>query len=147
MIKFRYNGEPVGKGRPRVTARGGKFAHAYTPKKTKDFENDIRFAFNVANCEKTPVYDKDASLVAELTFAFEVPKSYSKKRRAACLSGEIGHTKKPDIDNVVKSVLDALEGGAFESDASVIWIFAEKKYAEEPYVDVKICEAGEYELR
>ena len=39
MISFRVEGEPIGKGRPRVTARGGKFAHAYTPKKTKDYED------------------------------------------------------------------------------------------------------------
>lgn len=140
MIKFRYDGEPVGKGRPRVTARGGKFAHAYTPKKTKDFENDIRFAFNVSNCEKVPVYDKDTSLIARMTFAFEVPKSYPKKKRAACLSGEIGHTKKPDTDNCIKAVLDALEGGAFETDASVVKIIAEKIYAKEPFVEVEIDE-------
>lgn len=138
MIRFRYHGEPVGKGRPRVTARGGKFAHAYTPKKTKDYEDAIRFEFVSGNCEPMPVYDKDTPLVAVMTFAFAVPKSYSKKTRAACLSGAIGHTKKPDTDNCVKSVLDALEGSAFESDASVIWIFAEKIYAEEPYVDVHI---------
>ena len=143
MIRFRYQGEPVGKGRPRVTARGGKFAHAYTPKKTKDFENDIRFAFNVSNCEKVPVYSKETSIVAYMVFAFGVPKSYSKKKREACLLGEVAHTKKPDIDNCIKAVLDALVGGAFEDDSQVVTIYAQKIYAEEPYVDVKICEAGE----
>ena len=141
MIHFRYNGEPVGKGRPRVTARGGKFAHAYTPKKTKDYEDAIRFEFISSNCEPMPVFDKDTPLVAVMTFAFAVPKSYSKKDREACLKGEKAHTKKPDTDNCVKSVLDALEGAAFESDASVTWIYAEKIYAEEPYVEVSILPA------
>lgn len=140
MVYFRYNGEPVGKGRPRVTARGGKFAHAYTPKKTKDFEDAIRFEFMAGNCEQMPVYKRDTPLVAEMTFAFEVPKSYSKKKREACLNGEIRHTRRPDTDNIVKSVLDALVGYAIEDDASVVKVVAEKKYAEESYVEVGIYE-------
>ena len=142
MIKFKYMGEPIGKGRPRVTARGGKFAHAYTPKRTKDFEDAIRFEFNASNCEKMPVYDKDIPLQAEMTFAFGVPKSYTKKKREACLKGNVMHTKKPDTDNVVKSVLDALTDAAFVDDSQIVKVTAEKIYAEEPFVEVKIYEYG-----
>lgn len=140
MIRFKYMGEPIGKGRPRVTARGGKFAHAYTPKRTKDFEDAIRFEFNASNCEKMPVYDKDIPLQAEMVFAFGVPKSYTKKKREACLNGEVMHTKKPDTDNVVKSVLDALTDAAFVDDSQIVKVTAEKIYAEEPYVEVAIYE-------
>lgn len=140
MIKFTYHGEPIGKGRPRVTARQGKFAHAYTPKKTKDYEDAIRFEFIASNCEKMPVYEKDTPLQARMTFAFSVPKSYPKKKREACLKGEASHTKRPDTDNLIKSVLDALVGAAFEDDASVVKVVAEKIYAEEPYVEVEIDE-------
>jgi Holliday junction resolvase RusA-like endonuclease len=41
MIWFRYDGEAVGKGRPRYARRGG-YVQTYTPKKTKDFEEAIR---------------------------------------------------------------------------------------------------------
>lgn len=140
MIRFKYMGEPIGKGRPRVTARGGKFAHAYTPKKTKDFEDAIRFEFMASNCEKMPVYDKDIPLYAVMTFGFGVPKSYSKKKREACLNGEMFPTKKPDTDNIIKSVLDALVGAAYADDAQVITIIADKIYAEEPFVEVSIYE-------
>lgn len=140
MIKFIYHGEPIGKGRPRVTARQGKFAHAYTPKKTQDYEDAIRFEFIASNCEKMPVYDKDTPLQARMTFAFAVPKSYSKKKREACLNGEIAHTHRPDTDNCVKSVLDALEGAAIEQDACVVKIIAEKIYSENPFVEVVIDE-------
>lgn len=140
MIRFKYMGEPIGKGRPRVTARGGKFAHAYTPKRTKDFEDAIRFEFNASNCEKMPVYDKDIPLQAEMTFAFGVPKSYPKKKREACLNGSVMHTKKPDTDNVVKSVLDALTDAAFVDDSQIVKVTAEKIYAKEPYVEVAIYE-------
>ena len=142
MIHFKYEGEPVGKGRPKVTARQGKFAHAYTPKKTKEYEEAIRFAFNISNCEKLPVFDKDTPLEAKMIFAFKVPKSYSKKMRKMCLTGEVAHTKRPDTDNCIKAVLDAVTGetGAFPDDSSVVKIYAEKIYAEEPYVEVWIDE-------
>lgn len=140
MIKFIYHGEPIGKGRPRVTARQGKFAHAYTPKRTKDFEDAIRFEFMASNCEQMPVYKKDTPLQATLTFAFAIPKSYSKKKRQACLAGEVMHTHRPDADNCAKSVLDALCGAVFEDDSQVVKVIAEKIYAEEPYVEVVIDE-------
>lgn len=140
MIEFTYHGEPVGKGRPRVTASRGKFAHAYTPKRTKEYEDAIRFEFMASNCEKMPVYDKDTPLIAIMIFAFAVPKSYSKKKREACLRGEISHTHRPDTDNLIKSTLDALVGAAIEEDAAVVKVVAEKIYSEEPYVEVVIDE-------
>lgn len=144
MIYFKYHGEPVGKGRPRVTARRSKtndnavYAHAYTPRKTKEFEDAIRFEFMASTSEKMPVYPKDTPLKVEMTFAFEVPKSYSKKKREACLRGNVQHTKKPDADNVAKAVLDALTGYAIEDDSSVTVLLLEKIYAEKPYVEVRI---------
>ena len=139
MIKFTYHGEAVGKGRPRYSRRGD-YVHTYTPKKTKEFEDAIRFEFMASNCEKMPVYGKDTPLQARMTFAFSVPKSCPKKKREACLKGEASHTKRPDTDNLIKSVLDALVGAAFEDDASVVKVVAEKIYAEEPYVEVVIDE-------
>lgn len=141
MIKFTYRGEPIGKGRPRVTARQGKFAHAYTPKKTKDYEDAIRFEFIASNCEKMPVYEKGIPLKARMTFAFAVPKSYTKKKREACLKGEAFHTHTPDTDNLCKAVFDALQGGyAFDNDSQIVKVVAEKIYAEEPFVEVVIDE-------
>lgn len=138
MIYFKFNGEPVGKGRPRVTARGGKFAHAYTPKKTKDFEDSIRFEFMANRCERMPVFTKDIPLKIEMTFAFPIPKSYSRKKHEECLLGIVQHTKKPDADNCAKAVADALEGFAYETDAQITVWQLEKIYSEEPYVEVKI---------
>ena len=138
MIKFTYHGEAVGKGRPRVTARGGKFAHAYTPKKTKDFEDAIRFEFMAGNCEQMPVYSREQSLKANVLVGVSIPKSYPKKKQALCRDRFIAPSKKPDIDNILKAIFDALNGSAFEDDSQITKVTAEKVYAEEPFVEVEI---------
>lgn len=145
MILFRVNGEPVGKGRPRVTARRGKnkdsavYAHAYTPRKTKEYEDKIRFEFMAMNCERTPVYEKGVPLKVEATIAFGIPKSYSKKKKEQCRLGLIVPTKKPDIDNVLKCYFDAISNDlCFHDDSQITEVVAEKIYADEPYVEIRI---------
>lgn len=139
MIKFRYNGEAVGKSRPRYSKRG-EYVHTYTPKKTKDFEDAIRFEFIASNCEAMPVYDREIALKADILIGMPIPKSYSKKRQALCRDRFIAPSRKPDIDNIVKSVFDALNGYAFVDDVQIVRVTAEKVYAEEPFVEVMIDE-------
>lgn len=139
MIKFRFNGEAVGKSRPRYSRRG-EYVHTYTPKKTKDFEEAIRFEFMASNCEAIPVYDREVSLKAKVTVGVSIPKSYSKKRHAQCLAGEVTPTKKPDIDNILKAIFDALNGCAYSDDVQIVQVYAEKFYTEEPFVEVEIDE-------
>ena len=148
MIHFRYNGEAVGKGRPRVTARGGKFAHAYTPKRTKEFEDAIRFEFMASTSDPMPVYPKGTPLQAKILIGCAIPKSYSKKKQAQCREGILVPDKKPDLDNICKAVLDALQGNkgrnesgyAFDDDSQVVKLVAEKIYSDEPFVEVTIDE-------
>ena len=44
MTKFRVDGKAIGKGRPKVAVRG-KFAHAYTPEPTVNYENLIKITY------------------------------------------------------------------------------------------------------
>ena len=140
MIKFTYHGEAVGKGRPRYTKRGD-YVHTYTPKKTKDFEDAIRFEFMASNCDPMPVYDKDKTLMANILIGVSIPKSYPKYKQALCRCRMIAPAKKPDLDNVLKSIFDSLQGGyAFEDDSQIVKVIAEKVYADEPFVEVTIDE-------
>lgn len=134
MIYFKVNEEPVAKARPRFTRTG----HAYTPKKTNDYEESIRFAFMSQTCERMPIYPKGVPLKVQALFAKSVPKSYTKKKREACLNGDLLPTGKADLDNYLKAVLDALNGLAFEDDSQIVMTTAEKIYAEVPYVAVQI---------
>lgn len=139
MIRFRYNGEAVGKGRPRV-ARRGNFVQTYTPSKTRAFEDAIRFEFTASNCEEVPVYKRETPLKAKVIVGCPIPKSYSKKKQALCRDRVLVPAKKPDLDNILKSIFDALNGQAYEDDSQIVDIFAEKQYAVEPFVEVEIDE-------
>lgn len=139
MIKFTYHGEAVGKGRPRYSRRG-EYVHTYTPQKTKNFEDALRFEFMASNCEAMPVYDREVALKAKVLVGVQIPKSYSKKKQALCRDRFISPSKKPDIDNILKAVFDALNGYAFADDVQIVQVYAEKVYAEEPFVEVEIDE-------
>ena len=58
------------------------------------------------------------------------------------LSGAIRPTKKPDIDNIVKIVLDSLNGVAYIDDSQVVALLVEKHYAEKPCVEIILEVAG-----
>lgn len=139
MIHFKYHGEAVGKGRPRVSRRGN-YVHTYTPEKTRAFEEALRFEFMAQNCEQMPVYPKEQSLRAKITIGCRIPASYSKKKQALCRDKVLVPARKPDLDNICKSVLDSLCGYCYQDDAQIVVIEAEKEYADEPFVEVVIDE-------
>lgn len=144
MIHFKYRGEAVGKGRPRVTRRGGKI-HTYTPEKTRLFEDAIRFELLASTCEAMPIYDAGIPLKAEVKIGTKIPSSYSKKKKQKCLDGEIVPTKKPDIDNILKAIFDAMCGFAMADDSQIVEVVAEKLYVEAPFVEVTITRKDESE--
>ena len=70
-----------------------------------------------------------------------VPQSYSKKRREACLGGTEKPCKKPDIDNIAKTYLDAMNGVIFVDDTQVVDLHVKKLYSDKAGVDVMVMEA------
>ena len=71
---------------------------------------------------------------------FEIPKSTTKVAKAQMLDNIISPTKKPDIDNIVKIILDAMNNVAFKDDTQITKISVEKKYSEVEKIFVKIEE-------
>ena len=125
MIEFRVYSDPVAKGRPRFARRGG-FIATYTPKKTKDAENN----FLAQAVQFRPEKPLEGALEVNMAFSRLKPKSKPKKI-VHCIT-------KPDLDNFQKMVLDSLNGVFWHDDAQIIRITAEKKYGESAYTDVKI---------
>lgn len=70
----------------------------------------------------------------------EIPQSKSKKQKEKMLTGEIKPVVKPDVDNVAKSILDALNGIIYLDDKQIIELDIKKIYAETSWTEVKIEE-------
>lgn len=127
---FIIPGEPVAKGRPRVTRTG----HAYTPERTRLYEAHIRDLWKKKSAHRASC---GLPLRVFVTAYFSVPKSVSKKRRIGMEGAP--HTKRPDADNIAKSVLDALNGLAFEDDSNIHDLRVVKCYTlGEPRVELRL---------
>ena len=134
IINFVIDGEPVGKGRPKFTTRG-RYPVAYTPEKTRVYENHVRNCYEDYNGVML-----SGALRVEITGYFPIPKSASKKQKALMLSNQIRHTKKIDADNMAKIVMDALNGVAYEDDKQVCELYVKKMYSDVPRVEVILTE-------
>ena len=134
MIEFIYYGEIKGKGRPRFR-RCGKFVRTYTDESTQDYEMSIKEAYINA---KQETFFNNEPLEAEIEIYQAVPKSTSKKKTQEMLNGLIRPTKKPDVDNVLKSVFDSLNKVAYCDDTQIVSVKAVKHYAINNYMVVRI---------
>lgn len=109
-------GEPQGKGRARAFRRGNFIGH-YTPEKTRTYEGIIRSMAMDAMAGRLPI---EAPVEIELSMVFAVPASWSQKKRAQALAGQVRPAKKPDADNVIKAFTDAMNGVVYKDDVQII---------------------------
>lgn len=136
VVTFTIDGPPHGKGRPRFR-RFGNFVSTYTDAKTKSYETLVKEAAVKAMGNNPPI---DGPVRLDCIVRLPVPKSYPKKRSEACLNGSEWPTKKPDWDNVAKSVADAMNDIVFVDDTQIVIARIVKVYAAEAGVDVKVTE-------
>lgn len=132
-ISFVVPGEPVAKARPRFTKNG----HAYTPDRTRQYEEIVRlYAIRAMRGKKMLTGAISLSVVA----FFPIPKYFTKAIREKALAGGLWHTKKPDWDNIGKIVSDALNGVVYPDDAVVSDATVAKRYSSNPRVVVTVIE-------
>ena len=136
MITFVVYGTAVPKQRPRISGR-----RAYTPKRTKDYEGRVLDAFRSSYKGFYPAFGKDVPVRICITVSQEIPRSWSKKKRARAESGEIVPlSRNGDVDNIAKSILDALNGFAYEDDCQVTTLIVTKQYGVRPCAEVQLGE-------
>lgn len=124
-ITFIIPGPVVGKGRPKF-ARRGNFVTTYTPEKTANYENLVKLAAHRAMDGRDHI---SVAVRCKIVVWVEPPASWSNKKRLAALSGEIHPTSKPDLDNVAKGILDAMNEVVFKDDKQVVELSLSKHYA------------------
>lgn len=133
-IDFLVPGQPVGKGRPRFAKRGN-FVQAYTPEKTANYENLVKVCAQMAMKGRALL---DGPLTAAIIMEFQIPASWSKKRRQDAIEARVMPTCKPDADNGAKAILDSLNGIVYRDDSQVCVLLVKKRYSETPCATVRI---------
>lgn len=130
MCRIIIHGEPQGKARP----RWGN-GQMYTSKKTQDYEQQVCNAWMAAG---HPMFE--GAVRVTITAYCGIPKSATKKKREGMERWEILPTKRPDVDNIAKIILDGLNGVAYKDDAQVVDLRVKKLYGTTPLVLVDVEE-------
>lgn len=133
VIEFTIPGEPKGKGRPRL----GRSGHAYTPHDTATYENLVKVCF-MQEFPNHAVIPAGVPVSVGIRAYYPIPKSTSKRNRLAIAMGHLLPLKKPDLDNIMKIVCDALNGIAWHDDSQIVYALVAKYYGAEPKVTVRI---------
>lgn len=135
MREFKIPGKAQAKQRPRM----GRSGIVYTPKETLVYENYVKMCYSdyARQFEWLP-YENQVK--AEIDVLVAVPKSDSKAKKKAKIEGAIRPTVKPDCDNLAKSILDSLNGLAYQDDKQVVELSIKKYYAENAEVRVRLTE-------
>ena len=137
-IEFTIPGPPQGKARPKVVRIKTGASVTYTPDKTVRYEELTRSRYQAA--AHGFKFSDDAQIAVQITARYPIPKSKSKKTKFAMAAGQIKPAKKPDCDNIVKIICDALNGIAYRDDAQIVQVQMAKEYADEPRTDVRMWE-------
>ena len=137
-LKFEIPGSPIGQGRPKFSTINGH-AVAYDPEKSRNYKAYVKLLATQAMKDSGFTMIEGPCCLDIMAF-FEVPKSKSKKFKERALLGLERPTKKPDIDNIVKALQDALNGLAYKDDSSIVFLSVAKCYSEVPRVEVILRE-------
>lgn len=133
-VEFKFVGKVIGQPRPRFTRNGA----VYEPKRAREYKAAVAAAYMEQVGYK---FDDNAQLFVSIAVERELPKALQRKKTEV-VQPDIG---KPDVDNIAKAVLDALNGVAYNDDAQVVWLFCGKDArrahgGEGDYMAVKIEE-------
>ena len=118
---------------PKKRARTLKTGHSYDPQSNE--KGAVKLLLK-SIC-RIPL-DKELPVRLKIFYGLPIPKSYTKKHKLLALNGKLLPTKKPDIDNLDKFILDCMNGIVFHDDAQVISLKSEKYYSDEPKTVIKI---------
>ena len=133
-IMFTIQGEPIGQGRPRFSTRGG-FVKAYDPDKSRNYKAFARLiALQAAKKINWECCEEPVSVTIKAYLG--IPLSSTKKFKTAAMNMDVYPIKKPDVDNIFKSITDALSGIIYKDDRQIVRSTITKIYSDLPRVEV-----------
>ena len=119
---------PVPAARPRVTRWS-----TFYPKKYTQFKEDMEMAVN--DIQFVPL---ENNIYAKLDFFIQIPKSWSKKKKAS-KEGKFCDNN-ADIDNYCKAILDSLNGVYYEDDRQIVMLRARMYWSNNPKIECEFLE-------
>lgn len=127
MVEITVKGKAETKGSARAFKCGNRCIITNDNPKCKAWQKKVTIAAMQAGVKK-----QDRAQIS-ISFHIEIPKTYLKKRNV----GD-PHTMKPDIDKLIRPILDALTGFAYEDDNCVYSVTACKTWAKENLTEIMI---------
>jgi len=135
-IVFTIHGKVIGKGRPHFVRKTGT---AITPQATRSYESLIRdYAMREMGGQEPWTFPVLAVIVAY----YEIPKSWTKTKKESAARQLIAPAK-PDVDNVVKVVLDACNRTVYIDDTQVVQCIVMKRFGDAPKLEILFQEAAD----
>ncbi|MDE2441809.1 MAG: RusA family crossover junction endodeoxyribonuclease [Betaproteobacteria bacterium] len=133
-VAFVVPGTPVGKGRPRF-ARQGAFVRTFTPEKTASYENLVKVKAEQAMAGRPMI---EGAVAVSIWLWVTPPASWSQKKQRQALNHEILPTSKPDVDNVIKGIFDAMNEIVWKDDKQAVDVSIRKRYSETARASVEV---------
>jgi Holliday junction resolvase RusA-like endonuclease len=124
-VTIAISGEPVPKGRARMTRKG----FIYTPSHTRKYEAFARLTAQHAMGDRPPII---GPVRIELLVELPIPQSWSQRKKAAAITGSIRPVGRPDLDNFTKALFDAINTLVICDDAQIVELRAVKRYSASP---------------
>lgn len=144
-LLFIVPGEIRGQGRPRTAIRRGRNGRPYAQiyEDEKDTVNKHNIQLYAMEAKKRRGIEGIAQpdgrgITVYLTVYLPIPKSMSKKKTEMAMMDRIRPQRKPDLDNVLKAVLDAMNGIIYKDDSEVTEVHVHRLYSESPAITVGV---------
>lgn len=134
-ITLRVAGNTRGKSRPKFNSFTKQ---AFTPAANIISENDVRAVWREAG---EPRIEDDTAIGVEISIIVKRPAGHFKKNGQLSAEGErnpIPRTRKPDVDNALKLVMDALNSRAYHDDVRVASARVDRRWGEWPEATIKL---------
>jgi len=135
VIRLTIPGKPTAKKRPRHRVYKSGKQVTYTPRETVSTENLIALSFR----QEHPGFELLQGALSLVVIAYmPIPKSWSQRNKDKALLEELFPTTKPEADNILKLVADALEGIVYHCDSQIVDCRLMKLYGERPRLEIEL---------
>lgn len=119
-------------------AKDGRFGtHAYDEKKYASWKDHARLAASRAMNGRAPLA---CAVDFKVKIFFEIPESWSRRKKERALVGVMRPTITPDYDNLAKACADALTGIVLRDDKFIVNAHIQKFYSDRPRVEMEVRE-------